>query len=343
VENAPTPFDYAKGAAYATYEPRLTAPISLFTNARINAQSSLALSDLFTGRALHNVDLLLEAFQAEAESTRRALRLTLTAASGQMSRMVFAITGRGKRSGAAGGRVEVGSWVIGYWRPQLHFEVNAWNTFRGRARKLQSALGEAASSPRALLSTDGRAVASGHATASIQLGDARAQLAALPPDCAQLILADPPHVDRVPYLELSAMWNALLSNSAPFEREIVVSNAAQRGKTVDAYITDMAEVFNAAARVIRPLGYLALFFNSTDDKEWAALRQATEAAPLTYLGSWPMAYSARSVVQDNRAQALKEDLILLFAKDPTGRLRVPQPLSRLIGWLPPPFPAGPRR
>ena len=41
-----------------------------------------------------------------------------------MTRMVFAVTGRGKTKGEAAEKVEVGSWVIGYWRPRLHFEVN---------------------------------------------------------------------------------------------------------------------------------------------------------------------------------------------------------------------------
>ena len=57
-----------------------------------------------------------------------------------MSKMVFAITGRGKTQGKSTGRIEVGSWVIGFWRPELHFEINVWECFERRAVKLLNAL-----------------------------------------------------------------------------------------------------------------------------------------------------------------------------------------------------------
>ena len=60
------------------------------------------------------------------------MEVTLTASVGQMSNMVFAITSRGKTTGATAGRTEVGSWVIGYWRPTVHFEINVWNCFESK-------------------------------------------------------------------------------------------------------------------------------------------------------------------------------------------------------------------
>ena len=57
-----------------------------------------------------------------------------------MTKMVFAVTGRGKTKENSLTKVEVGSWVIGYWRPRLHFEVNVWNCFENRVRKLVNAL-----------------------------------------------------------------------------------------------------------------------------------------------------------------------------------------------------------
>ena len=43
-------------------------------------------------------------------------------------------------------------------------------------------------------------------------------------------LSDPPHGDRIPYLELSEIWNVILGEEPPFEAEIVVSNAKDRSK-----------------------------------------------------------------------------------------------------------------
>ena len=62
-----------------------------------------------------------------------------------MSKMVFAITGRGKTTGVSSERMEVGSWVIGYWRPEQHFEVNVWSCFERRVQKLIKAVSESES------------------------------------------------------------------------------------------------------------------------------------------------------------------------------------------------------
>ena len=35
-----------------------------------------------------------------------------------------------------GPRKEVGSWVIGYWTPNEHFEINAWNCFSNRFKRV---------------------------------------------------------------------------------------------------------------------------------------------------------------------------------------------------------------
>jgi hypothetical protein len=120
----PTEEDIRRFEQYAGYRSRHIRSPQFFTNSRINASPDLTLNDLFTGRALRNIDLLLDAVGDLPSSIQPAFRLCLTAACGQMSNMVFAITGRGKNSGHTSSKIEVGSWVIGYWRPGLHFEIN---------------------------------------------------------------------------------------------------------------------------------------------------------------------------------------------------------------------------
>ena len=116
--------------------------MNLFKNSRINTKDNFKLTDLFTRRALHNIDILLGAINQQDNELKKALLLSLTSASGQMSKMVFAITGRGKTKNQPTKKIEVGSWVIGYWRPTLHFEVNVWNCFERRVKKLIKAIGE---------------------------------------------------------------------------------------------------------------------------------------------------------------------------------------------------------
>ena len=96
VENAPSVHDSWLARNYSGYKPsRLRSP-KFFTNSRINAKASDDLTSLFTGRALHNIEFLMEAIANLPVLDREPMLLSLTASIGQMSSMVFAITGRGK-------------------------------------------------------------------------------------------------------------------------------------------------------------------------------------------------------------------------------------------------------
>ena len=92
-EQNPSDFDRRIIEKYSDYQLTNARALKIFQNSRINAQETFTWADLFTGRARHNIDLLLAAINEEAEELRRALLLSLTSAAGQMSRMVFAITG----------------------------------------------------------------------------------------------------------------------------------------------------------------------------------------------------------------------------------------------------------
>lgn len=331
---APTDFDLAKCASYEGYASKFIRPLRFFSNSRINTTASLTLSDIFTGRALHNIDLLLEHLSSYSEELSRSLLLTLTAAVGQMSKMVFAITGRGKVSGKESSKVEVGSWVIGYWRPPLHFEVNVWNCFARRASKLVSALKDIGSFSSFSLAATPDAVLRREARLALVNDDSLACLSKLPDGSAALILTDPPHSDRVPYLELSELWNAILAKKADFDNEIVVSNARERQKTKLKYNALMEKVMKEAYRVLRPGGLLSVLFNARDEASWLFLSNMEAATAFRFAGSFPMAYSANSVVQDNRRGAMKADYVLLYSKQETtsGRDKLPEGLCGIPGW-----------
>ena len=310
----PTSHDNALVANYESYESRHIRPLQFFKNSRINTMPSLTLSDIFTGRALRNIDLIIENMPLAPENLRRALLLTLTASIGQMSNMVFAITGRGKMTGKETGKIEVGSWVIGYWRPPLHFEINVWNCFRRRADKLLTALSDLGQSSAFLVSTSADDVYNGSTEIALLNEDSINALRRLPDSNVTLVLTDPPHSDRIPYLELSELWNAILGKDAKFADEIVVSNAKERGKTKAQYNQKMCMLLKEVARILVPGGTLALLFNAKDAESWNGLMQNDNANPLQYYGCFPMAYSANSVVQDNRTGSMKSDYVLLYRK-----------------------------
>ncbi|HUW19178.1 MAG TPA: DNA methyltransferase [Sedimentisphaerales bacterium] len=333
----PTSQDLELVGRFSGYRTKYIRSLRFFTNSRINASPKMTIGDLFTGRALRNIDLILESIKKQEENVRSALQLTLTAASGQMSKMVFAVSKRGKTTGKVQEGISIGSWVIGYWRPKVHFEVNVWNCFENKARKLMKALKDVRSRDSVKAAASSSDVIQSRAQVALVKDDARRVLETLPASSVSLILTDPPHSDRIPYLELSELWNAILGEDASFENEIVVSNARERNKGKDTYAKQMEEFFVDAASVLCEAGTLAILFNAYDSESWTylkALQQKSDS--IRFRGCFPMSYSARSVVQDNRKGALKYDYVLIYEKcsdsrDSGNRWKR---LAELDGWSP---------
>jgi 16S rRNA G966 N2-methylase RsmD len=334
-ESKPVRQDVDLFRQFSGYKTKFIRDLQFFTNSRINASPEMGIGDLFTGRALRNIDCILAFIREQPEDVRNALLMTLTAASGQMSQMVFAVSRRGKTKGKIDDRISVGSWVIGYWRPRLHFEINSWNCFWRKAMRLAKALDESHPEKRPDTAEDCLAVLESRADIALIKDDARRVLARLPERSISLILTDPPHSDRIPYLELSELWNAILNQEVLFEREIVVSNARERCKAKDTYAQEMEEFFLDASHVLSDGGTLAILFNASNSDSWGyleALQRKSDS--LRFRGCFPMVYSARSVVQDNRTGALKHDYVLIYEKFSKNRASENRwkKLSDIDGW-----------
>lgn len=334
IEIEPSELDLKSCSSYKDYRPKHFRNFSFFTNSRINVKPTMTVSDIFTGRAMRNIDLLIEAISGYPAHLKRALLLTLTSSAGQMSNMVFAIKNRsnGKRNGN-GDKIEVGSWVIGFWLPDTHFEINAWNCFKNRANKLLKALPDQRQ-PVFTVSNDPASVEASDCNAWLINSDCRTALREMPSQTVSLVCTDPPHSDRVPYLELSELWNSLLGHTVDFEREIVVSNAKERQKSKRNYNSDMTEFFMETSRVLKPHGYIALYFNARDEESWQYLKCIEKTSDsLKFVGCFHIAYSATSVVQDNRKGAMKSDYVIVYQKRQTNcRYQLPRAFASIPGW-----------
>ena len=334
IEKFPTKIDFLKSEQYAGYTFAYPRELQLYDNSRISTKENTCWHDIFTGRAMNNIDLLMESIKKQDVSVQMPLLLILTSALGQMSKMVFAIKRRGKYSeNAVNAKIEVGSWVIGYWCPNMHFEVNAWNCFYRRAQRALRAI--KANSRRATI-VDGSLwdVINGDAEVSIECMDAEQFIVdALPDSSVDLIVTDPPHGDRIPYLELSEMWNAALNFEVNWESELVVSNANTRKKDVSQYIHKMDRITEAYDRVLSQNGVLGLIFNTRNGDIWSALLGSLRKSGLTSIGYLPVHYSATSVIQDNRRGALPNDYVLLFGRQESRRFKNALDfLSNLPNW-----------
>ena len=327
----PSLHDSELSSRYADYRARKFRSPRFFQNSRINARAEMALPDLFTGRALRNIELIYEAIEGLPPDQREPMLLSLTSSVGQMSRMVFTISRRGKKSGKVKARLEVGSWVIGYWRPQQHFEINVWNFFESRVRRLIKALEERGSNDSVRIHGDYGDVVDGNAHYALCRANCLEALQQVPDRCIDLILTDPPHGDRIPYLELSELWNVILQEEPAFEPEIVVSNAKMRGKSITAYNDDMASFMQLASQKLTEGGAMVLFFNARSAEHWrfaVPYLEAQVGSGIRFRGCFPLTYSAGSVVQDNRLGALKEDFGLVFSHTTKAVTRI----SAVEGW-----------
>lgn len=312
IEHAPNNYDLIGTQKFETYSPQHIRPLTMFQNSRINAREGMDINDLFTGRALRNIDLLLEYILPLPEHLRRAFLLTLTSASGQMSKMVFAISKRGKATGAKGSeRIEVGSWAIGFWCPKQHFEINVWNCFSNRANRFLKVLRQLPPTPRSKIANNLQDFYVKNSASALCLENAVESMKKIKTESVSLILTDPPHSDRVPYLELSDFWNAILQYpKSNFSKEIVISNAKGRNKNAAFYVDSMQAVMRQCLRVLKPGGFLCIQFNAKDTDSWKFLQ--SPPLGLSYCGCFPLEYSARSLVQDNRKGAMKHDYALIY-------------------------------
>lgn len=330
----PTNTDLTLSEEFVEYKLKYLDTGTFFQNSRINSFSDMTLYDLFTGRSLRNIELLLEAIYELPPKNQMSMLLCLTAASGQMSKMVFAIRNRKKNKKKKVEKTEVGSWVIGYWRPKLHFEINVWNCFERRVKKLIRALINSKYKEHKKLTSDLNEFFEEEKEICIVNDNCLVIMESMQDCSVDLILTDPPHSDRIPYLELSSMWNTLLNKNVNFEDEIGVSNAKNRNKSKEQYAKDMIRFVQYSARVLKENGILALMFNARDKSSWIYFNELLKNEAdigLKYFGYFPVKYSATSVIQDQRKGSLK-DLTLIFAKTKDLNRTHAHSLSRINGW-----------
>lgn len=286
----------------------------LIPNSRINAKESMYVYDLFTPRNLLGLSLLLDRInKIENKKIREIFQFCFTACLGQASKMVFVIEKRVKSVKTAIPKKEIGSWVIGYWVPNQNFEVNIWNCFGNRynrivkAKKEQYNLDYKLKYAKNIIDLKENNVLLSNSSALDYLKKLREE-------SIDYIITDPPHSDRQPYLELSMMWNSWLRFESDFKKELIVSNAKSRDKTVSNYNKLFKSILLQISRVLRTNKKFTLIFNSLDDESWKAILEIINQSDLELSSIETMSYSANSVVQDNRKLGLETDFVLNFIK-----------------------------
>ena len=314
---APEQADYDRVYSVDTQRiPYFYPQTPLYENSRLNTYTGMTVADLFTKRNLMALSMLLyEIEQVKDDLLRDVFRFTFTSCVAQASKLVFVVKHRGRTSGnAKHEREEVGSWVTGYWIPNERFELNVWRCFENRFRRVLNGKKEAfmrlsgsyleAETYKDL--TQGRNILICTRSAT--------DLSNLPDESIDYIFTDPPHGDRIPYMELSLIWMSWLRLEGDFESEIVISAAKNRNKNIGDYQMRLALAFKEMHRVLKNGRYMSVAFNSRDAKAWHAFLASCRNLGFEIVDITHVQYSANSVLQDSREGGLKGDFVLTFRK-----------------------------
>ena len=113
------------------------------------------------------------------------------------------------------------------------------------------------------------------------------------------VFIDPPHTNRVLYMEQSLMWNAWLGldEEIEWDNEIVVTEAKNRKKkNSDNYNLLLDKAFGEIYRVLKPNRYFSLAFNCLDDNIWIDILNLSVHHGFEIRDIVPLEYSATSVI-----------------------------------------------
>lgn len=288
-----------------------------FHNSRINTNNKKNLSELFTPRNLLALALLYNRIETiESTNIRNIFLFCFTSAIGQASKMVFVIKQRNKTKERMeeSHKKEIGSWVIGYWTPNDFFENNVWTCFETRFKKILKAKKEhyvlLQNFHAAYVYTD----LNSNADFLIVNKPSQMYLKSLPDNSIDYIITDPPHGNRIPYLELSMLWNGWLKKDVDYDDEIIVSEAKDRDKNITNYNELLNDVILECFRVLKPQKYFSFMFNSLDDESWFNVVKTFHRTGFSLHTIETLGYSANSVVQDNRTNGLQTDFVITYIK-----------------------------
>lgn len=241
----------------------------LIWNTRINVHRGEKVSDLFTKRNLIVLSIIHHEIEPiSKDRIREIMKFTFSSALPQASKMVFVyrIPSRDR---------QVGGWATrGYWIPKEYFEINAWNCFEERFKKILRGKEESNQTMKTYDSARDFEDLRSHANVLIKQHNVLELSEVIPPNSVDYIFTDPPYGDAVPYLELDHMWNSWLEFKVNFQDEIIISNSPVRNKTQDLYERMLNVAFSQIFEVLKPGKYMTVTFHSTDIKMWTSIIKA---------------------------------------------------------------------
>ncbi|MBS3056203.1 MAG: hypothetical protein J4473_02080 [Candidatus Aenigmarchaeota archaeon] len=259
IENKPVSYWYPKN--------------ELIWNSRVNVRHGEKVYELFTKRNLLALSMILNEIEKNCdEKIKNIMKFTFSSAIAQASKMVFVIRKRGRQTGKYKETKEVGSWATrGYWIPNEYFEINAWNCFEERFKKITRGKEESNNLIKEYKEAKTFSDLNDGSNILVKTFNTLELDKIIPANSVDYVFTDPPYGDAVPYLELDYMWSSWLKFSPDFEDEIIISNSPDRNKKEEVYNRMLKAAFVQVYRVLKPGKWMTVTFHNTDIKIWNAI------------------------------------------------------------------------
>ncbi|MDR1459205.1 MAG: type I restriction enzyme HsdR N-terminal domain-containing protein [Bacteroidales bacterium] len=138
----------------------------------------------------------------------------------------------------------------------------------------------------------------------------------LPKESVDYIYTDPPYGAKIPYLDLSIMWNAWLDLDVTEEDYALEAiEGGEHGKTKDEYNRLIAQSIKEMYRVLKFDRWLSFVFAHKDPEFWHLIIETAEGCGFEYIGAVPQKNGQTSFKKrQNPFTVLSGQLIINFRK-----------------------------
>ncbi|MDD5571847.1 MAG: type I restriction enzyme HsdR N-terminal domain-containing protein [Bacteroidales bacterium] len=138
----------------------------------------------------------------------------------------------------------------------------------------------------------------------------------IPKESVDYIYTDPPYGKKIPYLDLSVMWNAWLDlevTEKDYEQEAI--EGGEHHKTKDDYNKMIADSIKEMYRVLKFDRWLSFVFAHKDPEFWHLIIETAEQCGFEYVGAVPQKNGQSSFKKrQNPFTVLSGQLIINFRK-----------------------------
>jgi DNA modification methylase len=257
--------------------------------------------DLFTDKQLAQLGFLK--FLIKKEPNKNIQQSLLLAFSSTITKINRTYHNSEQRNENAGD-----SAAFRYYRYRIavdEVDLNVWNSYETKFKKVLNAKQEIQFKINETTVKEAKII-KGTATS----------LKGIPKESVDYIYTDPPYGKKIPYLDLSVMWNAWLDlkvTEEDFNQEAI--EGGEHKKSKDDYNNLMADSIKEMYRVLKFDRWMSFVFAHKDPEFWHLIIETAEACGFEYVGAVPQKNGQSSFKKrQNPFTVLSGQLIINFRK-----------------------------